>query len=113
VVFEAIDGGGYLIWRQLDGAGQRVFAYAMLFEFGAVVDQPTGDARCVLLDFGLVTVCHDYSSKARLCGTGLAKSRADTVSRESFGKKRKRAVAISVKEMHLVDSQAGIIGLVA
>jgi hypothetical protein len=88
VVFEPIDGRRDLISGQIGGASQRVLANAVLFEVGAVIDQPIGDAICVLLDFDLITVCHGYSSKpprvrgrfsqasGRHCITGMSQQKS-------------------------------------
>jgi hypothetical protein len=58
-VFEAVDGRPDLIdSAYFNGAGQRIFVYASLFKFGAVVSQPAHNPIRILLYLCFVTIWH-------------------------------------------------------
>jgi hypothetical protein len=58
-VFEAIYGRPDLIdSTYFNSAGQRIFVYASLFKFGAVVSQPAHNPIRVLLYLCFVTIWH-------------------------------------------------------
>jgi len=58
-VFEAVYGRPDLIdSTYFNGAGQRIFVYAPLFKFGAVVSQPAHNPIRILLYLCFVTISH-------------------------------------------------------
>jgi hypothetical protein len=58
-VFETVYGRPDLIdSAYFNSAGQRIFLYALLFEFGAVVGQPAHNTIRILLYFLFITIWH-------------------------------------------------------